>query len=1655
MYKNNIKFFTLIIVIFLLTSCDDYKCIEANDTGDYNNEAITVYSEANGCKWSFDDDVYGSGSEAVNSCIQSKKQTILLEDNTICSISNVTCNDLKSCLLTGSSNVNGCLSDKGASFSNCYNLSFAELQAAYKTCTQQCITDCESKLENLSETIWVNNGVTVDSNSGILSPNGEFIVQVSNSIKLKNSLEKSVVFTSKSNTLQFDEDKPFILSYPERFQLSGYWCMNGNKNNCVNIEQQMGTNGLVPNSQKNTVLHNFLRRGVIVLKDIPESGNVDSYGNYTGPILKPDFSTWYCEKPSIFDNNENNNTYTCSTGYEINHDGNYNNKNNELYPIENTFQKNHGGFVIPNNVIEYITREVPYPDAICTTVSSGIERTCVTQASNGAPIYEWFEENQNNNNNVTNDANIVNENVMNNVALLDNKRVFEREFLYPNKLALRIITEPGASGSCNAIIRVKDDNTQDRMLTVNADNNWYFLTDNNNNFITLNKNINNTLVSTSMKNQNFNSANFYNVEISFPGSQTWTDKDGKQVACGEGMLAFFIPQNEILINKSGFVSFKNLFAPVSSCSEVSSSTSNYNCISSSSNIKFTIINPMYNLRNSNDSLVDYNFYEYIQDNNIDKPEMFNSLINVSDASANSWSDKIFVRKGQILRFDESSWYDIIPQINGGYNIKNKIISLGGGKYENIAYGLALKIDERPAFVCDGMEQEDISYYNSDGEYITSKNNVIQCYDLEEYKGAYRRLRVSGVPLKGSIEEYGKLNTDDFNLGARKLISISSSNTNYGNFSSMYYLIDDNSNTYESTFTLPVSSKSYIAFVSIDNDNFRFTNNSNNNNGDYTITFSPTLYFTNGKQLSVALADTDFDMSNPDAQPIAWVVKYNTDKTSEDYGSLDPSSNFEFDDNGRLVKKGTTNYQIKLDTINFPTLSSLSDDDYKKLRLFFRIIDVYETCDGEKGVGMDEILCKCTTESESAYRNCNAVSCGDNVSVQQKKFSTCSSNLYANNSGSYRVNISTSKGDNDWMNSVEGAFSSILMAPVLEIFDGKSLQLEVGIDNKLKTCDSTVEDSGDCYIYYAYNTDGNHAKDVGESCIRGEYDCYKSCNDLSLEEYRTFCRTFNSGTGFVERFYKNIIQDKVYNNLITTCFALMFSFYGLYFLLGLADFNQEELIKKLIKITFIYAMISNIGWSIYRNTFVAFFKDGMDYISFSIVNSFSDNANIDNAIAKNFYGDKSLIFSNINSTIHFVFSDNTASRIGSVFFSSWVGPCLWILIWIAIFIFFLSVITAMVLYTVSQIFISFFLGFGPIFFVFLIFDRTKGMFDKWISNLIGFSFEQIFILTCASLFNAIIFNIIKGIFSYKVCYEPIWYVNVFGKRLTFLVYWKATNSDDIPGLSQIILIFLLAYLSKNFIKFMAGLGSRIGGADMSSGSVGSALADSTSAMFKPVTDGIKKLGGKLAKSAGDTFGYHSREDVAKYNKTADQLVEGNERATALAFQRASDRMDELNEGDDGAWRNDPEKQEQFNKFFKEEYDNAIAEDPATLRALKERKMTTDDLFNSKSSDLYRSSSVLGYLWYKMVKSTPTKNVLMGKKNSGSYDTSSSNSDMDDEFMKMMQGMSKKNDTPSNTNNASNISTNEEKPKDSDEKNNEEPNVSTPTSDKKNVSGDDNN
>lgn len=1550
MTKKSISFLYSLICIILI-SCDGAeRCIEENDFGEFNTEAFYVTSAKNVCVWDKNTNNY---SNKVSQCVSSERQEFTINTGQCTTtIQNVLCADIATCISNTNSNYYNCLTNKGATInSSCGTLNLSDYQIAYETCINSCISSCESANIESTSGFWTQSQETSSGANNSLSAGGNFIIQAVGTLVLTNSDNKQIDFTSNTNKLQFtplNSTIPFILSTPEVFQLSGSWCLNGTKNTCNNYQNQMGYLG--GGSDINVVVQNFLRRGVIILNTLPSGSSVDDNNNYIGPMLKPNFEYWSCEKPdtsSGINSIDTNDFYNCTTGYSINNGEQYDEKNNELYPIENTFKKNIGGFVVPKNIIEHITPEVPFKNTVCETNNNN-ERVCYTDNTKNTIITPLE------NIVATNNTNNTNTEITGNSYLLSSN-TFEKQFLYPTKLALKIIGDINSmDGSCDVLVKAGNDSVG-TVFTVDADNKWHILSDNYNNLITLNKDNYNTLMTTSSGDQSFNEENFYTISIENFEGATWTDETGKNIPCGEGMVAFFMPQNEILINKSGFVSFKNLFSPVLTCS----SDADYTCISDNTNVKFTIINPMYNYKSSSQStLLSKNFYEYIKNDNTTQPTFLEKQVNMG---SNGWSDEFFVRKGQILRFDENTWYDIQPIVGGGYTIKNKVIKLGEDIFKNLSHGLALKIEERPAFFCDGFETEPISYYSTNSstglvETITENKNVIQCYDLEDYDGAFRNLRnTSNTTLQGTVQNYGKLTANDVVLGAKKLKSLSENGT-YGNFSDIIYELDA-SNIYSSNSTLPISERKYLSFVTIDNNDFNFQNDSLNNNGNYSISISPTKYYSNGQQMSVALAEDSWN-PNSNIEPIAWLVKYNDDMTSESYGELDESSAFEFDSNGRLVKKGTTNYQHTLVSTNgFPGLAGISTNEYSNLRFFFKIVDKNEMCNNSQGVKVSEVLCKCSNESDNLFRDCDFVSqCSGNNYIVQQQVDSCDTNLYSNNTGEYKIQIETSiPEEQSWL---EKQFSNLLMDPVLEIFDGKTISLKVDDNGNKIACSEESTEATKCNIFYDY-TITSFNLDVGSSCNKSQPYCYENCDLLTDAEYKTYCKKFNDGGGFVERFYNTIIQDKTYNNIIKTACALMFSFYGLYYLLGLADFNQEELIKKIIKIAFIYVMISDIGWSIYRETFVKFFKDGMDYITFSIVESFSDSADLRKAIARNDYSNKAYVFSNIDSTIKLIFSDNVSTKISSLFWSCWfVCQFKWAMIYVALYFFFISVITAMVLYSVSQVFVSFFLGFGPVFFVFLIFDKTKGMFDKWFSNLIGFSFEQIFILTTASLFNTLLYSIIKTIFNYRICFESIWSWTILGKEFTIIRGWRA-HTDTLPGTFQILLIVLLAYLAKNFIKFMANLGSGIGGADMSSSDVGGGMVDSMLAITKPLKDTIKDYGGKFLKYVGRGVGYKTTEDVAKDNKTYSTIRKGRARNIKAAEKDTIEQFDNLYKDID--WRNDKEKLEEYNAKLKENFINRVEEDPELLNAMKEKGLDAETLFKTRDTELYRSASMAGLAW----------------------------------------------------------------------------------------------
>lgn len=85
-----------------------------------------------------------------------------------------------------------------------------------------------------------------------------------------------------------------------------------------------------------------------------------------------------------------------------------------------------------------------------------------------------------------------------------------------------------------------------------------------------------------------------------------------------------------------------------------------------------------------------------------------------------------------------------------------------------------------------------------------------------------------------------------------------------------------------------------------------------------------------------------------------------------------------------------------------------------------------------------------------------------------------------------------------------------------------------------------------------------------------------------------------------------------------------------------------------------------------------------------------------------------------------------------------------IIYFAFMLYVYAVGYAVMYYLTAQVFVSILFILGPIFFIFTLFNQTKGMFDNWLNQIIGFSLQQIFLLTTLAFFNMMMYEVLKDV-----------------------------------------------------------------------------------------------------------------------------------------------------------------------------------------------------------------------------------------------------------------------------------------------------------------------
>lgn len=315
-------------------------------------------------------------------------------------------------------------------------------------------------------------------------------------------------------------------------------------------------------------------------------------------------------------------------------------------------------------------------------------------------------------------------------------------------------------------------------------------------------------------------------------------------------------------------------------------------------------------------------------------------------------------------------------------------------------------------------------------------------------------------------------------------------------------------------------------------------------------------------------------------------------------------------------------------------------------------------------------------------------------------------------------------------------------------------------------------------------------------------------------------------GKVEKTYTNIITDPKYKMIVRISMIMMVTFFGFSYLMGVSELNNKEIISRIIKIAIIYLFIGENGWEWFNNIIATPFRNVTDQVSFLMASSFDNSSELMDSIKNDVYSDKSLLFSSVDRTFSLIFSQVAVNKITALIFADFFGWVYFIIVAYGILLYIYAVANAVLIYLTAQVFLSILFTLGPIFLLFTLFKQTQDMFDNWISAIISFSLQQIFLLTTLAFFNILMYEIIKLVLNYRICFGPVWIIDLWLVKINLLQSWfvasipPSLSSNSMPGINNnpesfpsifsVLFIWIVGSIMGKFIEMMTDIAQQISG-----------------------------------------------------------------------------------------------------------------------------------------------------------------------------------------------------------------------------------------------------
>ena len=196
-------------------------------------------------------------------------------------------------------------------------------------------------------------------------------------------------------------------------------------------------------------------------------------------------------------------------------------------------------------------------------------------------------------------------------------------------------------------------------------------------------------------------------------------------------------------------------------------------------------------------------------------------------------------------------------------------------------------------------------------------------------------------------------------------------------------------------------------------------------------------------------------------------------------------------------------------------------------------------------------------------------------------------------------------------------------------------------------------------------------------------------------------------------YHKLITNATFQGIARTMLVLYIIIYGLVFLAGATQITVTDIVTRVLKIGLVLALFSETSWTFFSQNLFNVFIDGSDSLMTAVVGVTSQAGNV---------------FGFIDP----IFDKYTNGRVWGLLFIQLLqihtGLTFFAIVTIyAILIYFRAILEVIVSYCLAFLGLAVMVSLAPFFIVLILFERTKSMFDNWISVMFSYMIQPTILL----------------------------------------------------------------------------------------------------------------------------------------------------------------------------------------------------------------------------------------------------------------------------------------------------------------------------------------